>query len=151
MMWSPDSLSGLVLFLGVLTGLLAVSWLLGRRLTGLASRERSASRSSRVDASTSASSAPPGSSSGDSAVDSGDDEPAMEVEDAERILDLLAEADGRLPQSRIVSETGWSKTKVSRTLSEMVADGEIEKVQLGRENLIFLPGQVPSVAEERTR
>lgn len=151
MMWSPDSLIEFDLFLGVLAGLLAVSWFLGRRLSDLVSPERSASRSSRADSTQSGFSATPDSSSGDSSVDSEQDETETEVEAAERILDLLEEADGQLPQSRIVSETGWSKTKVSRTLSEMVADGEVKKIRLGRENLIFLPEHVPAVAEERTR
>ncbi|WP_267639444.1 helix-turn-helix transcriptional regulator [Haloarchaeobius amylolyticus] len=59
--------------------------------------------------------------------------------DEDRVLQLLDQNDGRLKQSDFVSETDWSKSKVSRVLSKMASSGEIRKVALGRENLIIHP------------
>jgi len=68
------------------------------------------------------------------------------VEDEERVRSLLEEHDGQMRQSAIVEETGWSKSKVSMILSEMTDDEMITKLQLGRENLISLPGHEPEAA-----
>ncbi len=43
-------------------------------------------------------------------------------------------------QADIVSDTGWSDAKVSQLLSKMAQDDRVEKLRLGRENLISLPG-----------
>lgn len=67
---------------------------------------------------------------------------------SDRVRSLLKREGGTIRQSRIVEETGWSKTKVSRHLSAMADDGAIVKIQIGRENLICLPGHVPSAADE---
>lgn len=64
------------------------------------------------------------------------DDPALT--DDERIVRLLASNSGRMKQTRIVEETGWSKAKVSRLLSAMAEEGEITKLTVGRENIIFL-------------
>lgn len=58
--------------------------------------------------------------------------------DAERIRRLLEANDGRLRQREIADEFGWSASKTSRTLSSMVDEGTVEKLQLGRENVIDL-------------
>jgi hypothetical protein len=42
-------------------------------------------------------------------------------------------------QADIVAETGWSDAKVSQLLSAMADEGRVEKLRLGRENLISLP------------
>lgn len=63
--------------------------------------------------------------------------------DEDRIMQLLSESDGRLRQSEIVAETGWSKSKVSRLLSRMEDDGKITKITVGRENLITRSGDEP--------
>ncbi len=73
-----------------------------------------------------------------------DDEPATDVDpellsDEERVEHLLDQNGGRMKQARIVQETGWSDAKVSQLLSTMADDGRIEKLRLGRENLISLP------------
>ncbi|MEF8882347.1 MAG: helix-turn-helix domain-containing protein, partial [Halapricum sp.] len=52
---------------------------------------------------------------------------------------LLADNDGRMKQANIVEETGWSNAKVSQLLSSMDEDGRIEKLRIGRENLISFP------------
>jgi len=59
--------------------------------------------------------------------------------DDERVLRLLERNGGRMRQAKIVSETKWSDAKVSQLLSSMADDGEIEKLRIGRENLISLP------------
>ncbi|MFB6174134.1 MAG: helix-turn-helix transcriptional regulator [Halobacteriales archaeon] len=70
-------------------------------------------------------------------------EAEMLLSDEERVLRLLEEHDGRMKQADIVDETGWSNAKVSQLLSEMNERGEVEKLRLGRENLISLPGEAP--------
>jgi hypothetical protein len=75
-------------------------------------------------------------------------EPATETEaaadpgllsDEERVERLLRENDGRMKQARIVEETRWSNAKVSQLLSKMAEEGRVEKLRIGRENLISLP------------
>jgi hypothetical protein len=92
----------------------------------------------------------------------GDDDPASEEEadadeavdpdllsDEERVLHLLERNGGRMKQANIVSETGWSNAKVSQLLSSMADDGEVEKLRIGRENLISLPDEdVTDIDEE---
>jgi hypothetical protein len=73
--------------------------------------------------------------------DSGDEpEPDLELlSDEERVEYLLESNGGRMKQANIVSETGWSDAKVSQLLSSMAEDGRVDKLRLGRENLISLP------------
>lgn len=66
------------------------------------------------------------------------DTPPELLSDEGRIVRLLVENDGRTYQYQIVEATGWSKSKVSRTLSRMHDEGTIEKVSVGRENVIVL-------------
>lgn len=66
------------------------------------------------------------------------------LSDEERVLRLLKQNSGRMKQASIVSETGWSNAKVSQLLSTMDDDDEIEKLRIGRENLITLPGVDPT-------
>jgi uncharacterized membrane protein len=44
-----------------------------------------------------------------------------------------------MKQANIVEETGWSDAKVSQLLSSMAEAGRVDKLRLGRENLISLP------------
>ncbi|WP_162991433.1 helix-turn-helix transcriptional regulator [Halostella salina] len=74
-----------------------------------------------------------------------DDEPLLT--DEQRVLQLLRENDGRMKQAAIVEETEWSKAKVSRLLSDMTENGEVEKLSIGRENIIHLEGQGPEAAK----
>ncbi len=60
------------------------------------------------------------------------------TDDERRVVELLAANDGRMKQSEIVRETGWSKAKVSRLLSTMEARGEVAKLSVGRENVVSL-------------
>lgn len=71
-----------------------------------------------------------------------DDEaiPATELlSDEERVERLLERNDGRMKQATIVAETGWSNAKVSQLLSAMDEADRVDKLRIGRENLISLP------------
>jgi hypothetical protein len=68
--------------------------------------------------------------------------PAVDEEllsDEERVERLLSANGGRMKQANIVSETGWSSAKVSQLLSSMDEAGRVDKLRIGRENLISLP------------
>jgi len=71
-------------------------------------------------------------------------EPTDAVEllsDEERVERLLENNGGRMKQADIVTETGWSNAKVSQLLSAMEEDGRIDKLRIGRENLISFPDE----------
>jgi len=57
------------------------------------------------------------------------------------VLRLLDDNGGRMKQANIVKDTGWSNAKVSQLLSGMDEDDEIQKLRIGRENLITLPDE----------
>jgi hypothetical protein len=63
------------------------------------------------------------------------------LSDEERVERLLEDNGGRMKQANIVSETGWSNAKVSQLLSSMAEEGRIEKLRIGRENLISFPDE----------
>ncbi|MFB6153529.1 MAG: helix-turn-helix transcriptional regulator [Halodesulfurarchaeum sp.] len=71
----------------------------------------------------------------------GEPEPDDEelLSDEERIERLLRHHGGRMKQAQIVEETRWSNAKVSQLLSSMAEDEQVEKLRIGRENLISLP------------
>jgi hypothetical protein len=72
------------------------------------------------------------------------DEPPLELlAPPDRVLHVLDERGGRVPQTDIVEETGWSKAKVSRTLSEMEENGQISRYRLGRGNVVTRPDVDP--------
>lgn len=58
--------------------------------------------------------------------------------DSERVERLLDHHGGRLKQADIAAELDWSASKVSRVVSEMVDEGSVTKLRLGRENLVEL-------------
>lgn len=71
-----------------------------------------------------------------------DAEPNFDLlSDEERVEYLLQESGGRMKQATIVKETNWSDAKVSQLLSSMDEEGTIDKLRIGRENLISLPDQ----------
>ena len=73
------------------------------------------------------------------ADDGGEAEEDLELlSDEERVERLLDRNGGRMRQGDIVGGTGWSDAKVSQLLSAMADEGRIEKLRLGRENLISL-------------
>jgi uncharacterized membrane protein len=81
------------------------------------------------------------------AAEAADDDEIDEalLSDEERVLRLLEGNGGRMKQANIVTETGWSNAKVSQLLSGMHEDEDIQKLRIGRENLIALPDE--NVAE----
>ncbi|WP_276254717.1 helix-turn-helix transcriptional regulator [Halomontanus rarus] len=80
-------------------------------------------------------------------VDLEDDVDLELLSDEERVHRLLRRNSGRMKQASIVKETGWSNAKVSQLLSKMDEDGEIEKLRIGRENLITHPEVDPTEIE----
>lgn len=64
----------------------------------------------------------------------------------QRVRALLRREDGRLRQQTIIERTGWSAAQASRWLSHLEDAGEIERVSLGAEKLVCLPGNVPDIA-----
>ncbi|MFB6141512.1 MAG: helix-turn-helix transcriptional regulator [Halosimplex sp.] len=78
----------------------------------------------------------------DEATGSPDDEIDEELlSDEERVERLLERNGGRMKQAAIVRETGWSNAKVSQLLSGMDEDDRIDKLRIGRENLISFPDE----------
>lgn len=77
-------------------------------------------------------------------------DPSPPSTDQERVLELLAENGGRLPQGEIVARTPWSKSKVSRLLARMDVQDRIVKIRAGRENIIVLPGEEPAALKSPT-
>jgi len=61
------------------------------------------------------------------------------LSDEERVERLLERNGGRMKQADIVDETGWSNAKVSQLLSAMAEDDRVDKLRIGRENLISFP------------
>ncbi len=101
---------------------------------------------------TSAGSVPP---AGDSSASGGRRDAELEFDevedvdpsllsDEERVHRMLSDNGGRMKQATIVKETGWSNAKVSQLLSKMDDDEEIEKLRIGRENLITHPEVDPT-------
>lgn len=74
--------------------------------------------------------------------DAGESDSEIDLEllsDEERVERLLEQNGGRMKQATIVKETGWSNAKVSQLLSAMEEDDRINKLRIGRENLISFP------------
>lgn len=63
------------------------------------------------------------------------------LSDEERVERLLSSNGGRMKQANIVKETDWSNAKVSQLLSSMEEEGQIDKLRIGRENLISFPDE----------
>lgn len=58
--------------------------------------------------------------------------------DEDRVVALLREEGGRMRQAAIADQLDWSDSKASRVLSTMADEGTIEKLRIGRENVIDL-------------
>ena len=64
-----------------------------------------------------------------------------EMEPEEALYALLCREGGKMKQSAMVTETGWSKSKVSRRLSNLEESERIGRVRQGREKVVFVkPG-----------
>lgn len=77
----------------------------------------------------------------DRAERQGSSEPVLTDED--KVLRILRENGGWVYQGLIVEETNWSKSKVSRLLSQMADEETIEKVSVGRQNVVAEKGSMP--------
>jgi hypothetical protein len=71
--------------------------------------------------------------------ETGSDGQETVLTDEERVLELLETHGGRIRQAAIAEEFDWSASKTSRVVGRMADDGTVEKLQLGRENLVTLP------------
>ena len=58
--------------------------------------------------------------------------------DEDRVLAALEAEDGRMRQSELADKLDWSPSKTSRVLSDMAEQGAVEKLRIGRENVIDL-------------
>ncbi|GAB3671792.1 DUF7345 domain-containing protein [Halopiger thermotolerans] len=58
--------------------------------------------------------------------------------DEDRVRQLLERNDGRMRQAAIAEELEWSASKTSRVVSGMADEGTVEKLRIGRENVIDL-------------
>ena len=70
--------------------------------------------------------------------------------DQDRVLQLLETHSGITWQSHVVSETEWSKSKVSRVLSKMEANGTVRRYRIKRQKVVCLPGAEPDCLKDRT-
>lgn len=73
--------------------------------------------------------------------------PLEMLSNEDAVLAVLRRNGGRIRQSALVEETGWSKSKVSRVLSRMDDAGRVTKINVGRGNVITLPGEEPDGAD----
>jgi uncharacterized membrane protein len=67
------------------------------------------------------------------------DESADAMTDEEQVMELISAANGQLSQQELVTETNWSEAKVSRVTSRMVEEEDIEKIRIGRRNVLRTP------------
>lgn len=61
------------------------------------------------------------------------------LSDEERVEHILRENDGRIKQSTLIDQTGWSSEKVTQLADMMHENDRLEKLRLGRETLLSLP------------
>lgn len=64
------------------------------------------------------------------------------VKDADEVVNFIRELGGSAFQKQIVEKTGFSKAKVSEILSALEKNGVIEKIRVGRSQLIVLKKKV---------
>ena len=82
----------------------------------------------------------------DAAGSAGVDEPRSKEDE---VLEILREHGGRMKQADLVDETDWSKATVSRLLSTLEDDGRVEKIRVGRGNVVQLTGASSGLDDER--
>ena len=149
---TPDSDNQFALFLllgvGVL-GATALLWHAGRGQDGLGAVFRSSEATDAAADEATETAEGPGEADGDGAdapgstpaADATRDEP---LTDEGQVKHLLSQNGGRMKQADIVDETGWSKSKVSRLLSRMEERDELNRLRVGRGNIVYLDGAKPS-------
>ncbi len=65
-----------------------------------------------------------------------DGEPVVVQTDEERVMAMFDGAEGDIKQKQVREQTGWSAAKVSRVTGRLEEDGRIQKLRIGRENVI---------------
>ena len=60
------------------------------------------------------------------------------VTDEHRVIETLEAEGGRMRQSDLADQLDWSASKTSRVLSGMTEEGTVQKLRIGRENVIDL-------------
>ncbi|MEF8886253.1 MAG: hypothetical protein V5A30_00490 [Haloarculaceae archaeon] len=90
-----------------------------------------------------------GTDTGAAAPDESEDIDEELLSDEERVERLLERNGGRMKQATIVKETGWSNAKVSQLLSAMEEEGRVDKLRIGRENLISFPDEDVTDLDDR--
>lgn len=73
------------------------------------------------------------------------------VHPEEVVFKLLTDAGGRLRQQTVVEHTGWSKSKVSRTLINLENQEHIMRIRAGREKIIIISDRAPNRESVRER
>ena len=68
----------------------------------------------------------------------------------ERVTRLLEDAQGRMLQSDIEAEMGWSASKTSRNLCQLEQDGVVSRYRVGRQKVVCLPSHEPELAQSST-
>ena len=138
------------LAVGVVAVLALLAYVVSRRDVGLSVPTVSGSTTEEGDtavadgASAASDTEPPDAEAAAGAADAAADDEAVDTEllsDEERIERLLEDNGGRMKQATIVKETEWSNAKVSQLLSAMDDEGRIDKLRIGRENLISFPDE----------
>lgn len=61
--------------------------------------------------------------------------------DADRLLAIVEDHGGQMRQAAIVESVDWSKSKVSRLVSDLAEEERLEKIRLGRENVVTIPDE----------
>jgi hypothetical protein len=72
------------------------------------------------------------------AVAANGDEPRTKEDE---IFEVIHEHGGQMRQADLVDETEWSKATVSRLLSTLEDEGRVEKIRVGRGNVVRLTGE----------
>jgi hypothetical protein len=75
--------------------------------------------------------------SGSTGTSQGEETPVLT--DEERVVALLEEHGGRMRQAELTDEFDWSASKTSRLVGQLAEEGTVEKLRLGRENVVALP------------
>lgn len=69
----------------------------------------------------------------------------------EVVCRLLERNERRMRQSQIIESTEWSKAKVSRVLSDLEEEGVVNRVRIGRENVVDLQSDAEDVEVSNQR
>ena len=65
----------------------------------------------------------------------------------QQVVGILESQDGPVWQSALVEATGWSKSTISRSLSDLEDAGVIVRSRIGRRKVVFLAGDEPAVVD----